>query len=112
MCRSKLLALRKAVMSTMLQVIVLLVMSLSVCLGKSVLDSCQTGEFPCDQGLLCIPKARWCDGRYDCMDKTDEVKCPPYKKPPICSTEREFTCSNGRICIPKVKSIGFTLYIS
>ncbi|XP_075971716.1 serine protease nudel [Anticarsia gemmatalis] len=37
--------------------------------------SCPPGTIPCMSGDVCVEKERWCDGRVDCADVSDEAKC-------------------------------------
>uniref|UniRef100_H3D6S6 Uncharacterized protein n=1 Tax=Tetraodon nigroviridis TaxID=99883 RepID=H3D6S6_TETNG len=39
------------------------------------LPSCPTGEESCSDGSRCIYSGRFCDGRLDCPDQSDELDC-------------------------------------
>ncbi|XP_063596764.1 MAM and LDL-receptor class A domain-containing protein 1-like [Penaeus indicus] len=42
-------------------------------------NECQSEiDFACDDGS-CIPRQHRCDAQYDCLDKSDEFKCPNVK---------------------------------
>lgn len=36
--------------------------------------ACKISEFPCRGGALCLPLDKYCDGRDDCGDASDEPK--------------------------------------
>lgn len=57
---------------------------------------CRTDEFACDD--LCISMLFYCDGHYDCSDKSDESFCPEIRKNHTCPPDH-FTCTEGT-CIP------------
>lgn len=37
-------------------------------------NACKISEFPCRGGALCLPLDKYCDGRDDCGDASDEPK--------------------------------------
>lgn len=37
-------------------------------------STCRISEFSCKGGKLCLPLDRFCDGKDDCGDKSDEPK--------------------------------------
>lgn len=39
-----------------------------------MVDACKISEFPCGGGALCLPLDKYCDGRDDCGDASDEPK--------------------------------------
>lgn len=41
----------------------------------SQLPSCPSGEESCSDGSKCIYSSRFCDGRLDCPDQSDELDC-------------------------------------
>nr|QBP17600.1 heparan sulfate proteoglycan [Recilia dorsalis] len=55
---------------------------------------CGFNEATCSNGD-CIPKNRVCDGRYDCTDGSDEMRCNPHGCEP-----NEFRCDNKK-CVQK-----------
>lgn len=52
-------------------------------------NECMAYEHTCANGQ-CVPAAAKCNGTVDCLDGSDELKCP-------CKRD-EFTCRNGN-CI-------------
>lgn len=48
----------------------LLILLLRLKLGYA----CRISEFPCRGSSLCLPLDKYCDGRDDCGDATDEPK--------------------------------------
>ena len=53
--------------------------------------------FLCKLITQCIEKEKKCDGKYDCLDQTDEINC--HSTP--CN-ETDFFCDNG-VCINSSK---------
>lgn len=39
-----------------------------------MVEACKISEFPCAGGALCLPLDKYCDGRDDCGDASDEPK--------------------------------------
>ena len=37
-------------------------------------EACKISEFPCRGGAVCLPLDKYCDGRDDCGDASDEPK--------------------------------------
>ncbi|XP_017794098.1 PREDICTED: basement membrane-specific heparan sulfate proteoglycan core protein isoform X2 [Habropoda laboriosa] len=56
---------------------------------------CQYDEATCGNGD-CIPKSHVCNGRVDCTDGSDEMRCSPHGCEP-----NEFRCNNTQ-CVGKV----------
>lgn len=56
----------------LLSLLLLLALSLSLCLA------CRVSEFSCkgsgNSGNICVPLDKYCDGRSDCADGSDEPK--------------------------------------
>ena len=44
------------------------------CTVRADLATCTQYERACDSGI-CIREAFWCDGEFDCADKSDEKNC-------------------------------------
>lgn len=42
--------------------------------NSMVTDACKISEFACRGGSLCLPLDKYCDGRDDCGDASDEPK--------------------------------------
>ncbi|XP_052786060.1 uncharacterized protein LOC128221482 isoform X2 [Mya arenaria] len=40
--------------------------------------ACLKGYMSCDTATKCVPDARKCDGKLDCLDTRDELDCPNY----------------------------------
>lgn len=38
------------------------------------IDACKISEFACRGGSICLPLDKYCDGRDDCGDLSDEPK--------------------------------------
>jgi len=47
-------------------------------LEARVVSSCNSGQFPCSDGIKCIPKNFHCDKETDCQDGSDEVGCSRF----------------------------------
>jgi hypothetical protein len=45
------------------------------CVFQILSTACEAGEFPCIDGLTCVPLYRFCDGLNDCADNSDEIDC-------------------------------------
>ncbi|XP_070183011.1 low-density lipoprotein receptor-related protein 1-like [Littorina saxatilis] len=59
--------------------------------GVSCISNCTTSQFKCGDESKCIPRWWECDGRQDCLDKSDEHKdCEPY----YCPQPGMFQCKN------------------
>ncbi|KAI8034069.1 putative vitellogenin receptor [Drosophila gunungcola] len=57
--------------------------------------NCSDHEFMCQQDRTCIPDDFMCDGRPDCVDKSDEVAgCTQAAA--TCSSSEGHLCANGR----------------
>jgi hypothetical protein len=39
-----------------------------------IILTCKISEFSCHGGALCLPLDKYCDGKDDCGDKSDEPK--------------------------------------
>ncbi|KAI4497448.1 hypothetical protein M0802_007459 [Mischocyttarus mexicanus] len=57
-------------------------------------EVCQYDEATCSNGD-CIPKSYICDGKFDCTDGFDEMRCSPHGCQP-----NEFRCNNKQ-CVSK-----------
>lgn len=57
--------------------------------------ACQYDEATCSNGQ-CIPKSYVCNGRLDCTDGSDEMRCSPHGCEP-----NQFRCNNTE-CVSKV----------
>ena len=67
----------------------------------SAFRTCQDDDIKCSNGL-CFPKAKKCDGYFDCRDKSDEDGCPGTS----CELN-EFRCKNGEKCIDNYKKCNY-----
>lgn len=45
-----------------------------VIICTKIILSCRVSEFPCRGGLICLPLDKYCDGKDDCGDASDEPK--------------------------------------
>lgn len=57
---------------------------------------CRVGQMACQDGT-CLPVSRFCDGQYDCHDKSDERRdvCPGTKASAITNAARAHALSNN-----------------
>ncbi|KAI5606502.1 SCO-spondin, partial [Silurus asotus] len=72
--------------------------------GAGVLtpSPCEPSQFACMSGQ-CVPVAAVCDGRHDCADHSDELRCGPItlspltptRRPPSPCSAKQFTCGSG-----------------
>lgn len=58
----------------LLQLSTLSIVALTLLLRISSSQACKISEFPCQGGALCLPLDKYCDGRNDCGDASDEPK--------------------------------------
>lgn len=49
-------------------------------LNVKIINSCKVSEFACRGNTLCLPLDKYCDGRDDCGDLSDEPKYCTGKK--------------------------------
>ena len=56
------------------QALLLLLSLLILLLRLHGSEACKISEFPCRGGALCLPLDKYCDGRDDCGDASDEPK--------------------------------------
>lgn len=56
---------------------------------------CEDFEFECRSDHQCIPLEKYCDGKNDCADESDELMC--------CCADIEFECRSDHRCIPVEK---------
>ncbi|XP_019729253.1 SCO-spondin-like [Hippocampus comes] len=70
--------------------------------GGSPRVLCVEGQFAC-RSFGCVDSARVCDGRWDCLDGSDEERCGslvspvPSQRPPVPSpcSPKQFSCNSG-----------------
>ncbi|XP_072514298.1 uncharacterized protein [Salminus brasiliensis] len=55
---------------------------------------CKSPSVQCEGTSLCISQSQLCDGKLDCPDGFDEVRCIQ-----ACSDPGQFLCKNRRLCI-------------
>lgn len=62
--------------------------------------TCSSSEFSCPNSKLCVPLDRYCDGRDDCGDKSDEPK--------DCTGKQHFffthLCRRNRLVVSRCES--------
>lgn len=57
--------------------LIAVVFLIHLCVLQNAIQSgsaCRISEFACKGGKLCLPLDRYCDGRNDCGDQSDEPK--------------------------------------
>ncbi|SPP86795.1 putative vitellogenin receptor isoform X2 [Drosophila guanche] len=62
-------------------------------------------EFRCHSSGECLTLAHRCNGRQDCVDRSDELDCDEGHKPrpKVMCTNRQFACHNAEDCVEKNK---------
>ena len=50
------------------------ILILLACKLISICYSCRISEYPCRGGASCVPLDKYCDGKDDCGDGSDEPK--------------------------------------
>lgn len=60
--------------TTLIQLIATAIILLALLLRIRGSHACKISEFPCRAGALCLPLDKYCDGRDDCGDASDEPK--------------------------------------
>ncbi|XP_052073047.1 uncharacterized protein LOC127711137 isoform X1 [Mytilus californianus] len=57
--------------------------------------TCNDGYFPCRDNKECYHNASRCDNEFNCIDRSDEIHCPPVNYCP----EGSYKCGNGRCAV-------------
>ncbi|XP_077299244.1 uncharacterized protein LOC143920292 [Arctopsyche grandis] len=66
------------------------------CTPLETYKKCTTDEWKC-VNHLCIPKNKYCDGEFNCYDRSDEIECNS------CDLAQNFHCGNKTSCLDNSK---------
>lgn len=72
---------------------------------------CDDVEFECGSDHRCIPLESYCDGRYDCVDKSDEMMCATTPKIHFSFTNDTIPSSSPTSITTSIQNITLIMFI-